>query len=125
MSASFSPDGKTLALGCRDALIRLVEPRSGELRDTLAGHRQRVNAVAFAPDGRTLASGGADGTVRLWHVATGLEMLILEENTRKYITGVAFSADGQALAVAGMPAADGTNVSLWFGGPDQIWARAK
>ena len=35
--------------------------------------------MALAPDGQTLASTSADRTTRLWNVATGLELLDVNE----------------------------------------------
>lgn len=66
-SVAFSPDGNTLAVGCRSR-VRLWDVTKIELIQTLRGHRGGVLSVAFSPDGRILASGGADSTVRLWNL---------------------------------------------------------
>jgi WD40 repeat protein len=71
---AFSGDGKMLATGSRDQMVRwweltqtdegLVEgPKDPTL---FKGHKREVTAVAFSPDGKTLASASRDGTVRLW-----------------------------------------------------------
>lgn len=44
---------------------------SQEPRMVLAGHGQRIDALAFSPNGSTLASGGPDRLVRLWDVSEG------------------------------------------------------
>jgi len=64
---AFSPDGKTLAVGCWDGLVRLYNVESGKETAVLKGHTSRVWGLAISPDG-VLATGSADNTVRLWKV---------------------------------------------------------
>src|SRR5262249_56080673 len=79
----FSPDGKTLASGGWDDMVRLWDVDSGkELRKVLA-HQAMVARVVFSPDGKTLASrGGIDGTLRLWDPQTGTELRKVEQLSR-------------------------------------------
>ncbi len=63
-----SPDGKTLASGGEDRLVRLWDAQTMRERAVLREHTASVVAVAFSPDGKTLASGTHHETVWLWDV---------------------------------------------------------
>jgi WD40 repeat protein len=66
MAVTYSPDGKTLATGGSDRLVRLWDVATGEERVALGWHLDDVRQVAFSADGRWLASISKDGGVRLW-----------------------------------------------------------
>src|SRR5262249_50710156 len=70
-SVAFGPDGKTLASGSYDGVIRLWEVSSGKSLNALYGHNHWVTSVAFSPDGRVLASGSYEGVINLWDSQIG------------------------------------------------------
>src|SRR5262249_30493697 len=65
LCARQSPDGKILALGCQDNVVRLRSVPEGRELGRLQAHSQ-VCSVAFSPDMRTLACGDNKGVVKLW-----------------------------------------------------------
>lgn len=91
-----SPDGHTAATAGDDGTVKLWDPRTAELRDTLLAHPGVAYAVAFSADGKTLATGGDDGRVKLWDVSTGA--LQREWLAKGWIYCLAFSPDGKLLA---------------------------
>ena len=107
-AVAFSPDGKLLASGSRDATVGLWRVEDGTLLRTLEGHMSLVNTVAFSPDGKLLASASGDRTVRVWRVDDGTQLRILEGHANPVNT-VAFSPDGKLLASGSKD----TTVGLW------------
>jgi WD40 repeat protein len=107
-SVAFSPNGKILATGSRDGTVRLWDPSTGKLANTLCP-LQLVSALAFSPDGEKLAIGtNTFQSVEIWD-------LELQERTHEFhahwanVTNLAFSPDGEVLASASN---DGS-VRLW------------
>ncbi len=97
---SFSPDGKTVAVGTVDGLILLLDARTGkEIRPPLQHGREPVAAVAFAQQG-TLASAGKDGNVKLWS-AESFELTTLPKVHTETLFSAAFSPDGGLLVTTG------------------------
>ena len=95
---SLSPDGGTIASATDEKVIRLWDVHTGQLKDSLVGHTNRVAAVAFSPRGTVLASGSADATLHLWDVETGKLLNTFKEPTKSSVLAVAFSPDGRILA---------------------------
>ena len=67
----FDPNGKIMAYGDVDAVVRLSEFSSGKVTRTLPGHRGSIEALSYLDGGRKLASASEDGTVLIWDVRTG------------------------------------------------------
>jgi WD40 repeat protein len=94
---AYSPDGKTLATGDRDDVIRFRDSTTGKETLQLAGHQGTVRSLAFSPDGKLLASASNDGTVRLWDVASGRPAGSFSGRTA---SRVVFALDGKRMAVS-------------------------
>jgi WD40 repeat protein len=99
---ALTPDGKKMATGGTDGVIRLWDAESGEFLRALVGHASPVYGLAWSPDGHTLASAGSyDRTARLWDAATGQTLRILSKGHKGHTQHVAWSRDGKSLVVAG------------------------
>lgn len=70
-SVAISPDGRLVAAGSLDKMVRVWDVETATPRERLEGHKDSVYSVAFMPDGRTLVSGSLDKTIKLWQLGTG------------------------------------------------------
>lgn len=68
----FSPDGKLLASGGEEGVVRLSEVHTGKEVGRLRGHESSILSVSFSGDGRFLVSGSDDTTALLWNVAAAV-----------------------------------------------------
>ncbi len=68
--AAFAPDGKTLATGEYDGMVRIREAATGKALTRLDAHRGGVQCLKFTRDGRSLVTCGKDRTAKVWDLAT-------------------------------------------------------
>jgi WD40 repeat protein len=67
-SVAFSPDGKTVAAGGGDRVVKLWDVETGREFASLEGHEGFIASLAFSPDGQLLATGGMDALVGLFKI---------------------------------------------------------
>ena len=121
MAALCSPDGSLIASVADDMVCKLWDASNGKLVKELRGHKEKtpqgfgsmLYACAFSADGKHLATADKTGHVVIWEAATGRKVTSLEvpvmytwdPNARRHSIGgprsVAFSPDGQLLAIGG------------------------
>lgn len=97
-SVTISPDGRYIATGSLDRVVRLWDAETSILIASFEGHTDSVYSVAFSPDGKTLASGSLDKTIKLWDVtaagsARGCKTTL--NGHQNFVLSVAYSQDGK------------------------------
>ena len=105
-----SPDGKSVAAGCRpgDNRVMVWDVASGQETAILSGHTAPVWTVLFSRDGKRLYSGGEDKLVRVWDLVAKKELPPFTGH-QNAVLSLDLSPDGKRLASGG---AD-RNVMIW------------
>ncbi|KAK5167356.1 general transcription repressor [Saxophila tyrrhenica] len=106
-SVCFSPDGKYLATGAEDKIIRVWDIQQRIIRYQFTGHEQDIYSLDFAPDGRRIASGSGDRTIRIWDLQEN--KCVVELHIDDGVTTVAMSPDNRFVAAGSLD----KNVRIW------------
>ena len=89
---AISPNGKRIATACDDGVVRLWNRRTGELTQTLTGHRGYVSDVRFRSNEEVLTA-GQDADVRVWNLKTGKRTGRMRHSARP--DSIELSSDGK------------------------------
>ena len=102
----YSPDGKLIAVAGAVGIWLYDAETLAEVGMISEG----AGAIAFSPDGQTLVSANwLDRTVQLWDVSTQKRVRELLLRERHYVTALAFSLDGNILAIGDLSG----DIALW------------
>ncbi|KAI0073695.1 WD40 repeat-like protein [Panus rudis PR-1116 ss-1] len=106
--AIFSPDGRSVAAGYDDAVVRVWDVETGVLDHRLEKHELSIVALAFSPDSSKLASGSSDAAVILWELNEDLDIATLQHD-EVALWCLAWSPDGEVIATGTIE----FTVTLW------------
>ncbi|WP_460366190.1 WD40 repeat domain-containing protein, partial [Actinocorallia lasiicapitis] len=102
IDVAFSPDGKLIAAGCDDGVVRLVDPVTLKEVGSLSGHRSGCDSVAWSADGVLASCSSQDATVRLWDVDSRRELRRIKHGVQ-FPASVSFASTKPLLAIGGAP----------------------
>jgi WD40 repeat protein/tRNA A-37 threonylcarbamoyl transferase component Bud32 len=96
---AFAADGRLLAAGDGDGLVRVWALPEGKPLASFPAGRTAVHCLAFDPDGRRLVVGRAGGALAVWDWRGG--HFLTCSGAQYDVSAVAFSPDGTLLASGG------------------------
>ncbi|HVK66982.1 MAG TPA: WD40 repeat domain-containing protein, partial [Polyangium sp.] len=108
VSATFSPDGKTLAIPYTDEKVRLWDIAKRRLTATLGGNRGAIWRTAFSRDGKTFAISTDKGDVQLFDPRSGAVKKTISVDANDPVGAIALSPDGSLVATDNI-----SGVSVW------------
>lgn len=99
-SITFSPDGTTIALGCSDHKIYLMNARNFVVEQVLTGHSNSVFCIAWSPDVKYLLSGSRDAQMMVWDVGKKYQLYRRIPAHLATINALAYNPSGNLIATA-------------------------
>eukprot|EP01126_Amoeba_proteus_P054513 TRINITY_DN6713_c0_g1_i1.p1 TRINITY_DN6713_c0_g1~~TRINITY_DN6713_c0_g1_i1.p1 ORF type:complete len:424 (-),score=89.54 TRINITY_DN6713_c0_g1_i1:155-1363(-) len=107
---AFSNDGDLLASCGMDALIKIWNPKTGELIHTLDGPGDSIDCCAWHPRGPVVLGGSGDGSAWMWNGKSGRIMNTFTGHSDS-VTACSFTSDGNRSKVVTV-SADST-IRVW------------
>jgi WD40 repeat protein len=96
-SLTFSNNGKYLAAGDEEGIVRIWDLSNQSLLTTLGGHNSLIRKIRFSNDDSMLASSGFDGKVILWRMESLNDLPNIFNDHHEYVWSLTFTADGNYL----------------------------
>lgn len=110
---TFDPaDANILAAVGDHQTVKLIDVRTGAVRESLPGNSDPIysSAIAFSPDGNAIATAAPSHNVTIWSTHSRRLLTTLTGNSNA-VGGIAFSPDGHIIATV-----SGRTAALWDAG---------
>jgi hypothetical protein len=108
LTLAISPDGKKLAAGGCDRLVRIWDLEKFTLEQTVENHADWVLGVVFSSDSKRVYTASRDKTAKAWDIA-GKESVLTYPGHQTSVNGVAVRPDGKV----GVSGGDDRQLRFW------------
>jgi WD40 repeat protein len=108
LALAVSADGKKLAAGGCDRLVRVWDLPTGKLEHSIENHADWILGIAFTPDGKGLATASRDKTAKVWDLVAKESLLTFPDH-QNIVYGIAITGDGKT----GISAGEDKQIRTW------------
>ncbi|CAN5548774.1 hypothetical protein BH23BAC1_BH23BAC1_11790 [soil metagenome] len=96
-SIAFSNDGKYIAAGDEDGVLRIWDITNRKLQISLNGHNSIIRKIKFSSDDKMIASSGFDGKVILWFMDHLNDPPNIFNDHNEFVWSLSFTGDNKYL----------------------------
>ena len=108
LALAVSNDGKKIAAGGTDRMVRVFDVATGKLEHAVENHADWILGLAFTPDASKVATASRDKTAKLWDLKNKESLLTFPDH-QNIVNNVAMTPDG----VFGISAGEDGTIRIW------------
>jgi mono/diheme cytochrome c family protein/dipeptidyl aminopeptidase/acylaminoacyl peptidase len=108
LALGVSADGKKIAAGGTDRMVRVFDVATGKTEHAVENHADWILGVAFTPDGKGLVTASRDKTAKVWDLANKESLLTFPDH-QNIVNNVTMTPDG----VFGLSAGEDGSIRIW------------
>ncbi len=108
LALAISKDGKKIAAGGTDRIVRVFDVDSGKIEHAVENHADWILGIAFTPDGKGLVTASRDKTAKVWDLNTKESLLTFPDH-QNIVNNVTMTPDG----AFGLSAGEDGSIRVW------------